>query len=370
MPNWGIARLYGESDQRRWRVKCSACGEWQVIEFHRNVDEATASRVCAACRKPLDVGMGEWVADYPDRDVRGYHVSRLIAPSANIGAIIAASRKRAGYERQAFFNKDLGEPWAPEEGRLSRAVLAAAQTLAPFAMLDAYSGDNLVTMGVDVATTRALNVRISEHLADGRKRGIYIGPAGNFEELGRLMDRFRVAMAAIDHLPEGRLARAFAERFPGRAYLVGYNTAIQPRGSEILQVDPEMRFTTVRRLEAVDAMAEMLRAQRNLLPVDLPDEYVDHLQALVRTAEQDELGNHRVVYRATGADDYAQAEVYDVVAHDLFIYQQALDEASREVYTTLDEHLDFPRSNLGDLNAADDSYSPGPRDPVDDPYPY
>lgn len=137
VPDWGIARLYDESDQRRWRVRCGACGEWSVIAFEDNVDNETNRVVCARCRKPLDVTTGEWVADFPDRSVPGYHVTRLIAPTADIEAIVRASKKRTGYERQAFFNKDLGVAWAPEEGRLSRAVLAAAQSLGDFTTVEA-----------------------------------------------------------------------------------------------------------------------------------------------------------------------------------------------------------------------------------------
>jgi hypothetical protein len=367
IPGWGIARLFDESDQRRWRVKCGACGDWQTIDFDRNVDTATATRVCAACRNSLDVGAGEWVADFPDRDVRGYHVTRLIAPTADIGAIIAASRKRTGYERQAFFNKDLGVPWAPEEGRLSLAALLAAQSLAEFVMSENYAGDNLVTMGVDVASTRALHVRISEHLPRGRKKGIFIGEVDDFIGLERLMERFRVRMAAIDHLPEGRLARAFVERFPGRAYVVAYNTAVQPRGADVINVHFDMRFATVQRLAAIDATTEMIRQQRNLLPLDLPDDYIDHLQALVRSAEQDPLGNQHVTYHATGPDDYAQAEVYDLLAGELWQLQQNVDDASRETFVALDELVEFPRSRLSDL---DDPYVPGPREPDFDDYEY
>ena len=69
------------------------------------------------------MGTGEWVAEYPDRDVRGYHATRLIAPLASIERIVKASKLRASYEKQVFFNKDLGLPYAPEEGRLSKEAL-------------------------------------------------------------------------------------------------------------------------------------------------------------------------------------------------------------------------------------------------------
>lgn len=74
IPDWGIARLYDQSDQRRWHVRCAACGEWQVVSFEDNVDTGNHRVVCSKCGKPLDVTAGEWVATYPDRSVSGYHV--------------------------------------------------------------------------------------------------------------------------------------------------------------------------------------------------------------------------------------------------------------------------------------------------------
>lgn len=361
VPDWGIARLYDQSDQRRWMVRCARCGHWQALDFEANVDKMTATIVCAQCARPLDVGVGEWIPTFPDRLVRGYHVTRLMAPRADIAAIVLAAERGAGFERQAFFNKDLGIPWAPEEGRLSRSVLAAAQSLGGFATAEVYSGDNLVTMGVDVASTRALHVRISENLPDGRRKGIFIGRADGFDELDTLMNRFRIQMAAIDHLPEGRLARAFAERFPGRVHLVAYNTTLHPRGPNLLTVDSDMRFATIRRLEVIDAMTEQFRLQKNLLPRNLPEEYFDHLQALVRVAERDPVGNQRTLYRSTGPDDYAHAEIYDVAAHLLWEHQQYVDAALRETSIPIDEVISFERSNAS-LYGETPEYHPGGRE--------
>ena len=247
VPDYGIAALYDKSDQRVWRVKCSACNEWQSVEFE-NIDLTTAIRVCLKCRKPLDVARGEWVANYPDRDVRGYHVTRLIAPTANMRSIIAASKKRALFEQQVFHNKDLGMPFVTKEGRLSREAIAAAQSIGgEFTTQEGYSGPHLVTMGVDVASVRDLNVRISEHIDDHTKRALWIGTVDSFDELALLMDRYSVNMAAVDHLPDGRLSRAFCERFPGRAYMVSYDSVMNPKDSEVLKVNEEMRHARVRR---------------------------------------------------------------------------------------------------------------------------
>ena len=90
----GIHKEYKKTDQREWLVKCEACGEWQAVTWAENVDLERGIRVCRVCRKPLDVAIGEWVASYPDRQVRGYHVTKLILPSPDI--VPAADRGVAG----------------------------------------------------------------------------------------------------------------------------------------------------------------------------------------------------------------------------------------------------------------------------------
>ena len=361
-PNWGIDRLYEESDQRNWMVRCGGCNEWQAITFEDNLDVEKLKIVCRKCRKDLDVKLGEWVATFTDRDASGYHIPRLIVPETNLKAIVAASLKTNPSERAVHFNKDLAIAYAPEEGRLSDAAIQAAQSAGEgYTMLPSYTGSNLVTMGVDVASARALNVRISEDLGDGTKRALWMGEVENFDHLSLLMERYAVKMCAIDHLPEGRLARSFAERFPGRVYLVVYDTTKTPRNTEVLRVNEDSRLATVRRVEAIDATFEQIRLQRNKLPADLPEGYVRQLQALIRVAEKDEIGRVAVSYRSTGADDYAHAEVYDLVAGELMLFRQASDSLLSESFRPLEDMLEFQRADLS-ASSDDVDYSPGPEE--------
>lgn len=362
IPGWGIARAYDESDQRQWHVKCQACGDYQPISFHENVDQLRAIIVCRKCTKPLNVAKGEWVAAFPDRDVRGYHVTRLLAPGANIQNIVKASKKRSPIDLQVFHNKDLGEEYAPAEGRLSLEAIQAAQSAGGgYVTAPGFVGPELVTMGVDVASTRALNVRISQHLPDDESKiALFIGEVDNFNDLGRLMDRYGVKMAAIDHLPEGRLARSFAEQFPGRVFIVAYDTTPTPKNPDVLRVDEGMRFCTVRRTEAMDATGELIRSQKNKLPLNLPEGYVDAMQAPVRVATKDELGRVAVSYKSMGSDDYYHAELFDLVATELFYFRMHRDEQDREVLQPLENMLEFQRSALAEYE--DGEYAPGGQD--------
>ena len=191
---------------------------------------------------------GEWVAEFPDCAVRGYQVAQLIVPGADLTRLVAASKKSPAFERERFF-KDLGLPDEPEGGRLSSRSFRPRSRRDNFTMVDSYTSDGLVTMGVDVASTRNLHVRISEHLSEGTRRGIYISTVSGFDELDELMAHFRVHLAAIDHMPERRLARAFAERHHGRVYLVAYDLTARPRSDDWIRVDEDARFVTVRHLD-------------------------------------------------------------------------------------------------------------------------
>lgn len=364
-PNWGIDKLFNESDQRRWMVKCEGCRTQQHIEFPDNVDLEKAIVICKKCRKPLDVRQGEWVAEYPERDVRGYHIPRLVKPNTNVKEIIKASKATNPTLKKTHFNKDLGLAYADEEGRLSDEAIAAACRAYSMTLDGGYAGDRLVTMGVDVASARALNVRISVHLEGDRKRALWIGRVDSFDEVIDLMRRYNVKMCAIDHAPEERLARKVAEKFPGRVYLVVY----AQNAKEIFTVDEEMKRAVVRRVEAIDATYDLIRRQLNELPGGrngdpeaLPEGYKEELQGEVRETEKDEFGRETVRYRKTGPNDYTHAEVYDVVATECWHYRQGIDAAQRETFQPLDEMLEFQRAQLEPTEDDLGQYEPGLED--------
>ena len=381
LPDFGISERYDESDRRKWLVRCEnpACknfrgrdreqgdvplrtpdkrGGWQEIDFWRNVvwDEVAngkvivnARRVCENCREPIDVAEGKWCAQQPESPIPGFHISRLIAPGARLEEIARASKRTTPYEVEVFYNKDLGLPYVSKTARLSAEEINAAKR--NFGMVSGYAGAGTVTMGVDVASERALNVRISLHLDDERKKALWIGEIEDddveglaFNRLAKLMVRYNVSMCGIDALPESRLARQLAARFPGRVYLVrltGHAT------KQVITVDDELCETTVKRTEALDATVEMIRAQKNLLPEVLPETYVPHLTANIRKVETNvDTGDVKVLWVPTRPDDYAMAELFDMVATELFNRRMMLGQAVQPVEVLLDEVHPFRRSTL------------------------
>ena len=93
-----VERGHAESDQRRYHVPCPHCGHYQPLEWggaesahgikwHSTPAGLDAWYVCINCttpiyehQKPAMLRDGRWIATYPERATRGYHISALYAP--------------------------------------------------------------------------------------------------------------------------------------------------------------------------------------------------------------------------------------------------------------------------------------------------
>jgi len=134
IPSRGVAKIYAMSDQHRYFLKCEHCGEWQYLTFADNllqvgegiqehiqyVPEGTFIIACRKCKKELNrLQKGEWVPAYPNRDIRGYHISQLYCPWISADEIY---RKRLRYASdQLFYNYVLGEEYSDTGALLTRS---------------------------------------------------------------------------------------------------------------------------------------------------------------------------------------------------------------------------------------------------------
>jgi hypothetical protein len=131
-------------------------------------------------------------------------------------------------------------------------------------------------------------------------------------------------------------------------------------------VDDSMGECTIDRTIAIDPTVELIRSQRNLLPAVLPEDYVSQLTANVRRVQRDEeKATVKVRWVPTRPDDYAFAEVYDVIATHLYLRRVAIDEVlASEVAVPLDELIPFRRSRLDEYSDFDVTDYAQPRSDV------
>lgn len=174
-----ISALFENSDKRRFFVPCPFCGERQWLKWSQMKwsagDPKSAQYECEHCEELIPehhktemLEAGEWVPEFPEREVAGFHLSSLYSP---IGWYSWAEAAR-DYEKaekdetlmRAFVNTVLGETWkekgdAPDWKRLYERRETYAIGTVPARGL-------MLTAGVDVQKDR-LEVQV---VAWGRNR--------------------------------------------------------------------------------------------------------------------------------------------------------------------------------------------------------
>jgi phage terminase large subunit GpA-like protein len=164
-----IEREYLASDQRRFFVPCTACGEMQWLRFERLLWEKgapeTARYHCTACDHPMQehdktalLGGGEWraTAEGQDPHTIGFHISALYSPVGWLSWEQIARDWEAAQGKpediKTFRNTVLGETWqeqgeAPDWERLVERREDFAMGVVPVGAL-------VLTAGVDVQDDR------------------------------------------------------------------------------------------------------------------------------------------------------------------------------------------------------------------------
>jgi hypothetical protein len=323
IPGYGIDEAYLESDQRHWTLRCPQCGEWTALDkaFPTKLGEevriilqrgdGTFYRACPYCEAELDLTIGEWVADFPDRTTHGYRISQLFSSKIDPGEILHEYLKT--YNPERFYTLKIGIPWVDVENKLSpHQVLALCGDQG---LLE--RSDRSCTMGVD--TGKTLHVVISRR-KDPRGESIareivFIGAVQAYEELDSLVERFKVSRCVIDAMPEIHATREFAQRHSGRVWLCYFSES--QKGS--VKWDREQHIVQANRTEALDSAKKGIRDAAVVLPRRIPllEEFAVHLASDAKQLiENEETGAKSYRYIRTGVNHYSFAFTYDWLASE------------------------------------------------------
>lgn len=313
-PTWS---KWQASDMRQWHVPCPHCGTFQPLKwrddtgaYHIVVDRdpetgriipESAQYRCAECQCLIDerhkaamVGAGRWVAEYPGRPIRGYHMWSAYSPWVTWAEIITDFDDARGAEARlkTFVNTILGLPFAAAAEKIDPSkLLARAES-----MTEPPSEVGLLTAGVDVQADRV------EYVVKGwgeseractLEYGIVEGDPSQpetWDELTRELTRprgdLRIQAVAADtgYRPEvvwrwadGRLPfRVFCTKgMPGRGKLLmqkpGAVTHKRKRRPWLVGVDTAKDHLSARLRSAPDG------PQGERFADTLPPEFYDHL---------------------------------------------------------------------------------------------
>ena len=310
IPGYGIDLLFQDSDQKHWLLKCPHCGEWNCVDetFPDCLlkERGTVILACKKCRKELDKSKGEWVAKIPsNKTASGYRFSQLFSPTVSASEIYNEYTKaKVNGQLTVFFNMTLGRSYVTAREKLEpEAILAACSTEFPD---DPFAGGG-VSCGID----QGKNLHCTFKKRVGKKIFTWFIILTSFEDLDEYIEK--CDRAVIDALPETRLARELAERFPGKVFLNFYVSGVK----DAVKWDEDKMIVQENRTQALDAEHAMWVDGVNVLPPRSPEveEFAQHISNVAKKIEEDpETGSKRWIWIHTGPDHFAHSDSYSLIA--------------------------------------------------------
>lgn len=313
VPAWGCDRLYSESDQRVWEIKCSHCSTGTVLELEwpnslLELSDGRVIRACKKCKQEIYPKDGRWVAQYPGRDLVGWWISQLNSIYVDPGKILRAFNDANKRNLQEFYNSKLGMAWISAENRLTVQDVYANCGQSP--MLTRANGPSC--MGVDVGSL--LHVVVAYKPREEVLQVCYLAQVSSFNDLHDIARRFNVQCGVVDFEPETRKAREWqaSEEFP--VFLCDYVSTI----TEGSRWDEEKKTLKVNRTESLDGVHQMI-ANSGLIVFprrsEETEEFAKQLVNIAKVLEEDqETGSREYRYRKLGEDHYAHALNYCILA--------------------------------------------------------
>ena len=165
----GASRIESEylaSDQQSYYIPCPHCKDYQVLQwknFKWKLDEykqpSAAWYVCEHCGAEFDdtsknkfLKNGEWRAEFPEREVRGFALNGLYSPPGLGFTWLEIARQWVGCQGdqgrlKRFINTTLGETWEDQSNQLKPSELAKRMDDRVFRQIPA--GCLALTVGVD-----------------------------------------------------------------------------------------------------------------------------------------------------------------------------------------------------------------------------
>lgn len=232
IPGRGIDKLYDVSDGRQWHHRCTHCNERQPIDWFKSVvdrDEAGrwvlrdpegANPVCRRCGKPWvrQAAGGQWVAQRPSADRRGYHLARMDVLSQDLRSLYKEWLEAQGNEDKliAFYAGVLGLAYSPAGSSVTAQILQRAACGKPQDLAGSPElREQRVVLGADIGSM--LNVDIAaveddENTMRETRQGVFTGEVQTFDQLYDLLVRYHVRVAVVDAYPETRKAQELRDK--------------------------------------------------------------------------------------------------------------------------------------------------------------
>ena len=340
IPNIKINAAYQATTQEHYVFKCIHCSQrieltWpeSIVMTAEHKDDPNIKNsylICTKCkgvlphetkRDWLSVDNAEWVPfGDPNHDARGFYINQLYSIASQPWKIV--KKYFEGLidkpSEQEFFNSKMGLPHIVEGAKITDSEIKNAYYSR--SKNDPPPSNKIVTMGVDQG--RWLHYEIDAWTFPKLGNDLNMvaecevlteGKCVDFNELHALMKQWQVIKCVIDAQPDRRMAYEFACNFYGHVELCFYGRGQQKKTITIAP-DADSHVITVDRTSWLDVALNRFRTKTIRIPQDTSQEYIDHVQSLVRHYQKDSYGNPISLYVNIGPDHFGHARCYAEIA--------------------------------------------------------
>ncbi len=325
LPDYGIDKLFQQTDQQYFLLKCRHCNEYNnLVDTFPDclgIVKGQTLRICKKCGKELDPAYGEWVAKRPSiTEKRGRQYSQLYSQMKASSPESILNKFLTTTNLTDFWNLKIGIAYVDAKNRLSREQVF--DCCGDQGMLSESSKGCF--MGVDQGSNlhfvigRSHDTRKGEIVHIGHLKGNNTenkNDDSGWRQLDEFMKRFKIMRCVVDAQPNTKLAREFSERFPGRVFLCYYSDSFKGN----YRWDEEKMVVHANRTESLDASHMEISQVNVLLPrrSEVVDEFADHLHNVAKKLIVDEeTGSQKYQYFRLGEDHWRHAYNYEKMARD------------------------------------------------------
>jgi len=321
-PDFGVDKIFEQSDQKHWRFNCPHCSFRQHMEWEKNVDEERGIYVCQQCKKEITPAYindyGSWEARYPGRPISGYWISQMHCPWKTATDLIR-ERKDADDDTY-FFNFVLGLPYLSSDQKIPASLFVRNITETKADTSGEYN-----VMGIDTG----MGTGKGNHVMIGNKKEIFwIGILQDHEGQDRwrqtsdLIKFFDVRVVVIDGQPYTAEAFELAKEFPYRVYLSWFKD--DPKMLEVIRFfdekeskdavfEDEVKVFSSRTRIMDDTISALRRGEiKFAVPASNPafKLLITHAQTMYARTVTDKLGQAKREWANTGPNDFWLSLIY------------------------------------------------------------
>jgi hypothetical protein len=322
VPDFGIDKLFEQSDQKHWRFNCPHCNYRQFMLWEKNVDIEQRIYTCQKCHQELTPQqiseLGSWEARYPDREISGYWISQMNCPWRTADDLMKEMEKAE--DETYFYNFILGLPYLSAEQKIPESLFIRNITDE-----DAQGTGERNVMGIDTG----LGSGKGNHFMIGNEKGIFLigiltdkPNSDRWQQTAELIHFYDIRVTVIDGQPYTQEAYELAKSFPYRVYLNWFKD--DPKMLEIVRFfdetegkDKELEDEVKVLSSRVRIMDETISALRKgeikfAMPPSNPmfRMLIEHSQTMFARTVTDKLGQEKREWSNTSANDLWLALIY------------------------------------------------------------